>query len=378
MSHLERQRAIKLEEIRIQGAAKGWILVTKIYGGSKTKVEFMCEKGHLFSLTANHINRNKCSVCSGLSPIAAATKFYNIIAEKGGYVTPNAYITSHDRVELTCEYGHKWNTTPAMINHGSWCPECANLSPEAAARKFYEIIAKRGAIPLDPYINSKTRVRIKCEQGHLWITRPDNINSDIHWCPICMNRSPQLAAETYYKAVQERGGIPIDKYINSETKLQIQCGKKHLFSMRPDHVKSGRWCRICNESKGELVIANILTELRIPFQRQTHLPELNRCAYDFLIYYNGKHIFIEFDGKQHFKQASYHTLEEFQAGRKRDIEKTKLVIEKYKLRMIRISYRVYENGSDLKASLTQALDLSDPLVYIDHELYSWLTPEIKF
>lgn len=376
MSYLERQRAVKLEEIRIQGATKGWTLITQIYKGSKSKVEFKCDKGHNFSLTVNHIKRNKCSICTGLSPTAAASKFYNIVREKGGYVAPDSYVGSKNEVEITCGNGHKWTTRPVIINNGSWCPACAGVCPKAAEEKYYEILRKREALGSDPYINGKTPVRIQCKHGHIWTTTPASINTNMHWCPVCADRSPIAAAESYYQAVNKREGIPLDKYINSETKLRIQCKNSHIFYGRPDHIKSGRWCPTCNESKGELAVKNILIELNIPFEQQARLPELGRCAYDFLTYYNGKHVFIEFDGKQHFKQAPYHTPEEFESGKLRDIDKTKLVIEKYKLRMIRISYRVHENGSDIKTLLKQAFDSPDQLVYIDQELYSWLTPHI--
>lgn len=374
---LARQRAVRLEEARAQGLTKGWKLITEVYGGSKTKIEFVCAQGHKISLIAQHINRNKCSVCSGVSPELAATNFYTTVREKGGYVAPNSYIGSNKQVEITCEYGHKWNTTPSIIKFGSWCRECGGRTKEAAARKYNEILIKRGALAADPYVSSKDPVRILCKEGHIWTTIPSIVNTDCHWCSSCAQRSPVLAAELYYAKVKERGGIAIDKYINSETKLSIQCKKGHIFLGRPDHIKSGRWCRTCDESKGELLVAKTLTELNLPFEKQRRLPELPRCSYDFLTYYKGKHVFIEFDGKQHFRQAPYHTLEEFQSGQNRDIEKTKLVIERYKLRMIRIGYRALELNWDMKSLLRQALDLPDPLVYIDSEMYAWLTPHIS-
>lgn len=144
--------------------------------------------------------------------------------------------------------------------------------------------------------------------------------------------------------VEKRGGISIDEYINRETKLKIRCKNGHTFSSRPDHVKEGRWCLTCNESKGELLVFNILTELGLPFEREYTLPELNKCYYDFLTFYNNKHVFIEFDGKQYFEYSLFNrTEEDFEVCRERDIKKTKLVVEKYKLRMIRISYRALEN-----------------------------------
>lgn len=357
---LSRQRALKLEELRIIGNEKGWKLVTQIYGGSKTNVEFLCDKGHTFSLLSKHVNRNKCSICTGMGPGVAANKFYNIVAEKGGHVNPHSYNGSNNKVEITCHEGHKWNGTPYQLNNGVWCAECEGRSYKGA-RKYNAILQRRGALAADPYVTSTGTVRIQCKRSHIWTTTPSSINTDKHWCPVCADRSPIAAAESYYQAVKEREGIPLDKYINRETKLKIQCKKNHIFLGRPDHIKSGRWCPTCNESKGELMVANILTELGLPFEKQPRLPELARCPYDFLTYYNGSHVFVEFDGKQHFKQAPYHTEEEFKAGQQRDIEKTKLVIEKYKLRMIRIGYRALELKWDIKELLIQALNMHNPI-----------------
>lgn len=275
---LARQRAVKLEEIKVIAATKGWTVLTQVYGGSKTKVDLMCDKGHVLSIISQHIERNQCSFCNGLNPKAAAEKFYTIVTEKGGFVPVDSYRGSNEHVEVICKLGHKWVTTPHVINQGSWCSVCADLSPVAAANKYYEILKSHNATALDPYVNAKTKIRVQCEKGHIWPTNPSTINSDKHWCPVCADRSPAAAAESYYEAVKERGGIPIDKYINRETKLKIQCGKGHTFMGRPDHIKSGRWCRTCNESKGELLVSNILKEFGLPIQPQASLPELSRCT----------------------------------------------------------------------------------------------------
>lgn len=145
-------------------------------------------------------------------------KFYNIVTEKGGYVALNSYINSSTIVEITCAIGHKWSAQPSMINYGRWYPECANVSPKAAVEKYNEILRRREALAADLYVNSDTHIRIQCKQGHIWITKPATVNSDKHWCPECVNRFPKAAAESYYKIVKERGGIPIDAYVNSENK----------------------------------------------------------------------------------------------------------------------------------------------------------------
>lgn len=73
MSYLEIQRAQKLEEIKLRVAHKGWNVSTTVYCGYKEKLEVMCNKGHIFSILPQHLDRNKCSRCTGISPTAAAS-----------------------------------------------------------------------------------------------------------------------------------------------------------------------------------------------------------------------------------------------------------------------------------------------------------------
>lgn len=378
-ARVARQKIEKFEEIKLKGEANGWKLISTSFIDSRTKLKFVCNEGHTFDILSRFIDKKKCRVCDENSYQAAANRFYQSIKDKGGSVTENSYVNSYTNIEITCSEGHKWNSNPSSIRDGYWCPIC---NPKAG-NKYYAILEKHNAIALEPYIDNKTKIRVQCREGHVFMCAPHSISYNSIRCAICSNRCPKAAAESYYKAVAEREGTPVDKYVNSETKLNIKCKNNHIFMGRPDHIKSGRWCPICNESKGELLVAKILTELELPFEKQAQLGELARCSYDFLTYYNGKHVFIEFDGKQHFQQAPYHTLEEFQRTQERDIEKTKLVIEKYKLRMIRISYRALEQNWDLKTLLKEALDTflsgpvpGNPLVFIDQELYKWLIPNI--
>jgi len=38
------------------------------------------------------------------------------------------------------------------------------------------------------YINCETKLKWKCEEGHIWKTTPKSIRNDNHWCPYCSSR----------------------------------------------------------------------------------------------------------------------------------------------------------------------------------------------
>lgn len=58
------------------------------------------------------------------------------------------------------------------------------------------------------------------------------------------------------------------KYDKSYIKVEIICPEHGSFWQAPNHHLSGEGCLICNSSKGELLIQNILNKYNIPFERE--------------------------------------------------------------------------------------------------------------
>lgn len=48
-------------------------------------------------------------------------------------------------------------------------------------------INDRGGKLISKYINKKTKVKIKCNYGHVWKATPANLNAKYKksWCPFC-------------------------------------------------------------------------------------------------------------------------------------------------------------------------------------------------
>ena len=52
--------------------------------------------------------------------------------------------------------------------------------------------------------------------------------------------------EEFKRLVEDWGGIVFaHKYLGSNEKLKVQCGNEHTFSIAPNKLKEGRWCRRC-------------------------------------------------------------------------------------------------------------------------------------
>ena len=119
--------------------------------------------------------------------------------------------------------------------------------------------------------------------------------------------------------------------------LHLLCGKE-FEQVLSDHL-SGCGCIICNISKGEKNIENILTGLNINFTKQKTFEDCkfkNKLKFDF--YIPEKNICIEFDGEQHFKPIRY-----FGGNKSFELQKIKDQIKneycnKNKIKLIRFRF----------------------------------------
>lgn len=117
-------------------------------------------------------------------------------------------------------------------------------------------------------------------------------------------------------------------YINSITKVKIKCNICLLtFEQTPSAHLAGQGCPHCIESKGERFISRVLKENHIEYIREYRLPESNALyRYDF--YLPEFNLLIEFHGKQHYKPIDFFGGEEaFKETQFRDTMKKALAKE---------------------------------------------------
>lgn len=184
------------------------------------------------------------------------------IAEKrGGKCLSKKYVNTHTKLEWECAEGHKWMATPSKIKNGRWCPNCANKIRGNFTRLTIEEMqnianGRNGVCLSKKYINSKTKLRWQCSEGHQWEAIYDSIRAG-KWCPEC-GRQKSILARTYtidnaQNLAKEHGGKCLStEYINSSTKLMWECAEGHQWKANYNSVQHDTWCPECGREKSGL------------------------------------------------------------------------------------------------------------------------------
>ena len=119
------------------------------------------------------------------------------------------------------------------------------------------------------------------------------------------------------------------------------CGTK--TSVRSYDLRHRVYSCGCIKSKGEYLIAKMLKENNISFQKEytfDDCKDIDKLKFDFAIFNNNKLLYlIEYDGIQHFKPGigGWNTIDNFKGIQKRDMIKNKYC-KQHNIPLIRIKY----------------------------------------
>lgn len=88
-------------------------------------------------------------------------------------------------------------------------------------------------IPLDEYINTKTKIRFQCQCGNIWKTTPNTILAG-KGCPICGKKKSVQSRQLKEKFLNNLQEVRPDLFLISEYKTQhdpveLQCLKGHIW-----------------------------------------------------------------------------------------------------------------------------------------------------
>ncbi len=170
------------------------------------------------------------------------------------------------------------------------------------------------------YKNMASKVEIICKLHGPFLQRAKNhINGSK--CPKCnYSTLPQNRPLTTEEFLTKAKKVHGDRYDYSKTSygrtnncpVSITCNIHGEFLQKPATHLKGSGCKLCNRSKSEIVISDILSRLDISFVEQKSFYGLkgqgNRkpLTYDFAVYNQYGVVFLlEFDGDQHFKNIPY-------------------------------------------------------------------------
>ena len=299
---------LTIEEMQEIADKRGGNCLSMKYVDNRTKLEWTCEKKHIWWATPGHIKRERwCPHCAGTKKLTIK-EMQEIAKNRGGKCLSTEYISNDTKLEWQCADGHRWLATPHSVKRGSWCPKCTNFIGEKIFRMNFECVFQESflkarpkwltgeykvSLELDAYCKklklageyngkhwhkdkiSKNRDKLTVEgckkQGVSLLTidarnNYENIIDDIITeCDIHNILLPNPICYIYYKDLpiylpsklmemheiaENNGGKCLStEYINNNTKLEWECAEGHRWFAIPSSIKLGSWCLVCSGRK---------------------------------------------------------------------------------------------------------------------------------
>ena len=199
------------------------------------------------------------------------------------------------------------------------------------------------------YINSRTKIKIICPIHGIFEQIPNNHLSN-QGCPECANIIyNNKIIKNFIKSVNKIHNNFYDysllNYINNRFKVKIICPIHGIFEQIPSSHMNGIGCSVCQDSKGEKLIKEILNNNKIEFINQK---KFDGCKYKrnlkFDFYLPKYNTCIEYDGEQHYTTYRFEkNTDRLKIRQLRDKIKTEYCMNN-NIQLIRINYN--ENIED--------------------------------
>jgi len=261
INSIARSRLQKLKDVASR--RKGACLDT-VYKGRDEKQKFQCQRGHVWEAFGYTIERGQwCPECfnevNGKHRRLTIDDMREIASFKGGKCLSVVYENNKTKLEWECAKGHRWWADSSGVrNRRSWCPTCGRKAggpcPHPTIQELQQIAARqRGECLSSEYVNSKTKLRWRCEHGHIWWASPSNVKNRLSWCPICADLQRAVGRRLGIDAMRDiakvRGGKCLSEfYTHGHDRLHWMCADGHEWWARPNSIVRGTWCPKCIQS----------------------------------------------------------------------------------------------------------------------------------
>eukprot|EP00415_Alexandrium_ostenfeldii_P005040 UN5040 len=195
---------------------------------------------------------------------------------------------------------------------GAWCSQCArDAYAKERLRKASEAAAVRGGLCLsNHYERNTTRMVWQCAEGHRWLSAYRTVLITGCWCPFCSHKAP-LSLDIARTVAEQRGGLCLSTaYVNSNTKMRWRCENGHEWDATLNKVKdAGTWCPQCASGKSENEVRSIFQNIFLGQRFIKCRPDFLKAPSGRRLELDGfcrsLHLAFEYNGGQHY-DADHH------------------------------------------------------------------------
>lgn len=228
----------------------------------------------------------------------------NVVESVGYTLLSTEYVDAKHKLDLLCDNGHHFEMKYNNFQQGQRCPVC-NKSKSLPINEVRLYIEKNNCELLSTeYINAKHKLDLLCDKGHHFKQTFREFKQFKRRCPICANNIKH--SYKYIKDSFEQFGYKLlsTEYINSLTKLKIQCDKGHNYTGTFANFQTGKRCPVCwaqsTTSKAEKEICDyiktIYNDIIIENDRSTIMNRLTKKYLELDIYLPKLRKAIEYNG----------------------------------------------------------------------------------
>lgn len=239
----------KLKEMKQLAAKKGGKCLSDEYKGTNIKLTWECKEGHQWNATPKSIVRGswclKCVVHETKYTIEDAKA---LAISKGGKCLSTKYINYTSKLQWQCEKGHIWYASyDAITKH--WCGNCAKNKQFTI--EIMQEVAKQyaGTCESKEYVRIKEKLNWKCRKGHTWSASGVSVMTNNVWCQDCKFQTKYTIEELREHAEEHEGTCESESFKHVNSKLTWKCKNNHTWDATVRSVvENNVWCRECSEN----------------------------------------------------------------------------------------------------------------------------------
>lgn len=221
----------------------GATLLDPTWLGAHGKHPAFCADGHTCYAIPHSVRKGQgiCRVCIGLDSPTAEAAFRRRLAELGATPLFEKWAGTERGHRVRCKCGRESFPRPHDVRKGDGiCRACAGRDSEVAEAGFRQRLAELGAVLLEPYVNNRTPVLIRCAAGHDCRPAPGSVTQGGGVCRTCAGFDPAVAEMHFRERLTELGAELLQPYVNSGALHRVRCAGGHDLLLRPRQVQVDR------------------------------------------------------------------------------------------------------------------------------------------